>query len=303
MKIAIVLNGISRRKRYFYKTLFPAIQRIGETHVYETQSSNHAVELASEAVEKNYDVILAAGGDGTLHQVLNGILKINTGKENLPALGVLPLGSGNDFARTLHIKAQPHTLVKMLTTHPSWIDVGSVQYAQDGKTQQAYFINVADAGMGPEVIHALRTSKKLFGAAVAYYTAILSTFFTYRCMQVEIETPEWKWKNTLRTLAIGNGKFYGHGLCIAPDAKLNDGTLDIFMCGDTSVWDFIRHSDPLKKSKHVRHPKVDYTTASTLELTAATPCRIEADGELLGFLPATVNVIPNRIKFLCNKSL
>lgn len=299
MKVAIILNGISRRKKYFYKILLPAVQQSAETDVYETQSATDAVELASQAVEKKYDIVLAAGGDGTLHQVLNGMLKNKTTTDDLPVLGVIPLGSGNDFARTLHIKARPDTLLKMLSTsQPRWIDISNVQYELEGKSHEAYFVNVADAGMGPEVIHALRTSKKRLGAAVAYYVAILSTFFTYRCMKVQVKTPEWEWKNNLRTLAIGNGKFYGHGLCIAPDADVEDGKLDTFVCGDVSVFDFIRYSSALKNLKKIKHSKITYSSAKELRLLSETPCRIEADGELLGYLPAKIEVIPKRIRFL-----
>lgn len=298
MKVAIILNGISRRKKFFYTTLLPAIQKIAETVVYETQFDNHALQLAHEAVEKRYDVVLAAGGDGTLHQVLNGILKNKKIETDLPALGVIPLGSGNDFARTFHIRANRAAIEKMLRSTPALMDVGNIQYHSEDNVQEAYFINVADAGMGPEVIHAMQNSKKPFGAAVAYYVAILSTFFTYRCMRVQVKTPAWEWTNNLRTLAIGNGKFYGHGLCIAPDALVTDGQLDVFLCGDVSVWDFIRYSSALKSSKKIKHTKVSYSSAKTLVLSSDTPCRIEADGELLGYLPATIDVVPNRIRFL-----
>lgn len=298
MKVAIILNGISRRKKFFYKTLLPAIRPIAEADVYETKTPADAVALASDAVEKKYDIVLAAGGDGTLHQVLNGILKNSSEPGDLPVLGVIPLGSGNDFARTLHIKAQPGFMKSMLTARPAWIDVGNVQYELEGKSLEAYFINVADAGMGPEVIHALRNSKKRLGASVAYYAAILSAFFTYRCMRVQVKTSEWEWVNKLRTLAVGNGKFYGHGLCIAPGANVQDGKLDTFVCGDVSVFDFMRYSSALKNSREIRHSKIAYSHAKELLLLSETPCRIEADGELLGFLPARVAVIPGQIRFL-----
>jgi diacylglycerol kinase family enzyme len=152
--------------------------------------------------------------------------------------------------------------------------------------------------MGPEVLNTMSSGKKRLGSAVAYYVAILSTFWSYRCMRVDIKTSAWQWNNTLRTLAIGNGRFFGSGLCIAPEAKPNDGIFSVFVCGAVSVLDFIRYTNTLKSSGKIIHPKIQYKTAETLEITSETPCRIEADGELLGFLPAKVEVIPGRIKFL-----
>ena len=118
-------------------------------------------------------------------------------------------------------------------------------------------------------------------------------------MTVKIKTSEWEWENKLRTLAIGNAKFYGHGLCIAPDAVTDDGIFSTFVCGDVSVLEFIRYSGTLKNSKKIIHPKITYSSAKHVEMTSESPCRIEADGELLGFLPATIDIIPQGIKFLC----
>jgi diacylglycerol kinase (ATP) len=98
----------------------------------------------------------------------------------------------------------------------------------------------------------------------------------------------------MKTFAIGNGKYYGNGLCIAPEAVLTDGVLDIFACGNTSALDFILNTIPLKTGKKVKHREVSYYKAEK----ADQKCVIEADGEILGYLPATIEVLPKRISFL-----
>lgn len=299
MKVAIILNGLSGRKKLFYSRLLPVIREHATAHVFETRSRTDAFDFSVNAVSQKYDIVIAAGGDGTIHQVVNGMLQSNAPVEQLPMLTILPVGSGNDFARTVKITLRAEELKKRLTClMPRLMDVGSVTFKKDGTEHHSYFINEASAGMGPEVLNKMSSGKKRFGSATSYYIAILSTFFSYRCMLVTIKTPAWQWSNKLRTLAIGNGKFFGSGLCIAPDARPDDGTFSAFVCGGVSVLDFIRYTNTLKSGRKIIHPKIEYKTAQTLELTSELPCRIEADGELLGFLPARVEVIPGRIKFL-----
>lgn len=301
-KIAIILNGISLKKKFFYNKVLPHLTKQFEVDVFETRTKHDAIALASKAVNKyTYDVLIAAGGDGTLNQVLNGMLQGRDSDTKLPLITILPIGSGNDFARTLKITTDVSKLIdKLISLKYCNLDVGRIEFqSEKKKTEFSYFINVADAGMGPEVVSKLANSDRTFGSAVAYYAAILSTFFSYKPMEVEIKTPEWQWKNKLRTVAIGNGKFYGHGLCIAPDAKPDDGIFSSFICGDVSVLEFIWHSGDLKNSNKIVHSKVAYSSARHIELTSKTPCRVEADGELLGFLPATIDILPARIKFLC----
>jgi diacylglycerol kinase (ATP) len=299
VKIAIIVNGISHRKKFFFKKIMPVLREF-KPHVFKTRSKNDAAAFATTCVDQKYDLVLAAGGDGTLHQIINGFLHHGDGNTNLPALGVLPLGSGNDFARAMNISRKAKEVYERIKTFRiKHIDAGKVSfYGVDGDPSSAFFINVASAGMGPEVVNRMTRGRSL-GSAVAYYRAILKTFFSYKSMMVKIKTPEWEWNSRLRTVAIGNGKFYGHGLCIAPDAVQDDGEFSTFVCGDVSVLEFIRYSGTLKNSKKIIHPKISYASAKKIEMTSESPCRIEADGELLGFLPATIDILPGRIKFLC----
>lgn len=299
MKVAIILNGLSGRKRFFYSRLLPAIREHATAEVFETQSEIDAFTFSVRAVLQHADLVIAAGGDGTVNQVLNGMLQSGEEAAQLPALSILPVGSGNDFARTVGITLAPESLSNRLRSFsPKLMDVGSVTFQRDNREAHSYFLNVCSAGMGPEVLSKMQSGKKHLGSSMAYYKAILSTFGTYRCKPVTINTPSWQWQGSLRSLAVGNGKYFGSGLCIAPDATPDDGEFGVFICGAVSVLDFIRYTSTLKGGRKITNSKIEYRSAQTLELTAELPCRIEADGELLGFLPATVQVIPQRIKFL-----
>jgi len=295
-EVVVILNGISLYKKAFYHKFYKALSDICKLKVVETKSRNDAVLLASKAADDYVDVVIAAGGDGTLHQVVNGILQGRENEQKLPVIGLIPIGSGNDFARTAGIGQGPDHLLRLLTQfNPKKVDIGSVDFLDANKAKaQRYFINEADIGMGPYVVQKVVSGGRPFGAAISYYQSIISTFMTYKPMIVKAQTPSWNWEGKVRTLAVANGKYYGHGICVAPDAKIDDNLLNVFICADVSVFDFIRYSSTLKKGKHVRIPKIQYKEAPQVELTSAEPCLIEADGEILGELPATISL--NRLK-------
>lgn len=299
----IILNGISLRKKLFYHDYLPAISTVFNVDVHETLSKNDARILASKAADKYVDVILAAGGDGTVSQVVNGVLKGREKESKLPVLGVVPIGSGNDFVRGMGLKATVDDTIRAFSAfRPRPIDVGLIEYRTtaggQGEKNWSYFINVADIGMGPEVVGKVLRSGRPFGSEVAYYKSILNTFLTYKPMHVTATTPEWTWQGKLRTLAVANGKYYGHGLCIAPDAIADDRLFSVFICGNVSVFDFIMHTSTLKKGKNVVMDEVQYKTATSIEFSSESPCPIEGDGEILGYLPGRVSMIERQLYFL-----
>lgn len=300
--IAVILNGISGRKKYFYRNILPSLSKLCNAEVFETRSEYDALNLASNATDKKFDLIIAAGGDGTLNQVVNGVLFGREAHDKLPVIGVLPIGSGNDFARTAAVKATIGQLESLLTRfQPKRIDIGKISYtlfSNGGKIMDRYFVNVADIGMGPVVVNEVLKSPKALGAGFAYYLSILSAFISYKPVVVKAITKDWQWEGKLRTLGIANGKCYGHGLYIAPDAVLNDRQFNAFICGDVSVLDFIRFTSKLKKGKYIRIPEIHYKETTSIELTSEQPCMIEGDGEILGLLPAKVELIAQQLEFL-----
>jgi diacylglycerol kinase (ATP) len=281
--IVVILNGISLRKKLFYKTFLPSLSEIANIQVKETLTKNDAVLLASKAADQFVDAVLAAGGDGTLNQVVNGIL---TGRETatkLPVIGLIPLGSGNDFARSAAIKTNVSQIVSLIQNfHPRKIDVGKIHFTtfQSAQTESRYFVNMADIGMGPVVVDKVLKSGRPFGHAVAYYKSILATFMQYKPMVVEVKSSDWTWKGKLRTLGVGNGTCYGHGMAITPDAVLDDRMFHVFICGNVSVFDFVRYTGHLKKGKHIHIPEIHYKTTTEISFTAEKECLIEGDGEI-----------------------
>jgi diacylglycerol kinase (ATP) len=305
VKIAVILNGISLFKSTFYQTIYPVLKERFAPEIFETRSKRDGVGLAAKAVVNRFDLVFAAGGDGTIHQVVNGLLSEDLPSLKLPVLGVIPLGSGNDFVRSIPQHKKPWDIVRAIETfNTREIDIGEVHYSVShpadavSATARRFFINVADVGMGPEVVRKVTNSGRVFGSAMAYYQGIISTFFSYKPVMLCAEAEGWRWKSAMRTFAIANGKYYGNGLCIAPDAALDDGKLDVFACGGVSVLDFIMQSIPLRRGRRIENPEIKYHRAKMIKLWSESPLEIEADGEILGWLPATVGLAGVKLRVL-----
>jgi len=299
--VVVILNGISPYRKHFYHAFFPKLSALCRLEVFETKSPGEAIEFARQLVQKDPDALIAAGGDGTVNEVVNGMLSANKAAANLPALGIIPLGSGNDFARTLDVRRDPKQLAEILARFQTrCIDIGEVvcQNVQRNDSVRRYFVNVADAGMGPAVVQKVPPLRTRVGASAAYYLGILSTLVSYKPVEMRVESEDWVWTGDIRTIGVANGKYYGHGLCVAPDAKPDGGEFGVFLCGKVSAWDFIRHSRTLRKGQYVRLQKVSYKSATRVSLSSAAPCLMEVDGEVIGYLPAHVSILKNHLKLL-----
>ena len=300
VRVAIILNGLPYYRKRFYRKYFPALNEAFPIHIFETKEALHGIQLAQAAALDSFSIVLAAGGDGTLHEVVNGVLSASAAINHQPTIGLIPIGSGNDFARTMHLKSDVNHIIGLIrSASVRSVNVGKIVYSTaDGGSGERYFINVADIGMGPEVVKRVASARKRLGGEVAYYKSIIETFLKFKPLTVTATTPSWKWTGKLRSLAVANGKYYGHGLCIAPDALPDDDTFDFFICGNVSVFDFIRYSGKLKHGKYLKVKHVEYKREKKVSFTSSKQCLIEGDGELLGVLPATVSLTDTKINFL-----
>jgi YegS/Rv2252/BmrU family lipid kinase len=301
MKIIVILNGVSKKKKKFYQHILPILNQKFSVEVLETQFANHARQLAVEAVLKKVDVIISAGGDGTLNQVLNGMMSV-AHENTLPALGLIPLGSGNDFANSANLTADPLALLELLTKNqPVPTDVGKVICRNNhNETITRYFINVCSLGMGPATVVRMEKSPSWLSADLKYLLSIVQTFFTHTPEAVELQTPTWNWRGKARVVAIANGKSFGNKIYIAPDAVMDDGIFSTFIFGDLPVFKFLVYLQQIKNMKKITDKQVFYSTATKLELSSVNQVRLEAEGELIGFLPAAVEVMSGKVRFLKN---
>ncbi|MBP9926764.1 MAG: YegS/Rv2252/BmrU family lipid kinase [Cyclobacteriaceae bacterium] len=303
MNITIILNGISKRKKKFYQTILPVLEGRFSVEVLETQFPNHAQELAAEAVQKNVEVILSAGGDGTLNQVLNGMMRA-AHQHPLPALGLIPLGSGNDFAGTVKLTDDVYSLISLLNTNqPKLTDIGKVICRnKESHPIVHYFINVCSVGMGPATVQRMETSVKWLPAGTRYLLAIIQTFFSHKPEPIELKSNTWNWKGKARVVAVANGQSFGHKIYVSPEAIPDDGLFEIFVAADVPLFKFLLYLQQIKAKKKIKNARIIYSSISQkdalrFEGVGHLANMLEAEGELIGFLPAHIEIIPEQIRF------
>src|SRR6478736_5399106 len=293
MKIAIIINGISRKKKFFYTSIYPSLQQNFQVEIFETQHAQHAIELAARAVEEKFDCILAAGGDGTLNQVVNGVLSKSDRSNKLPTIGIIPLGTGNDFAKLCGITANSIQISNQLTQNkPKPTDIGKLICQSDkGELITRYFINVCSLGMGPEVVRRLLKNDRSLGPTLTYLKAIAQTFFAHRPQVIEAKAERWEWRGKARVLAVANGKSFGNGMYIANDALPDDGIFSTFLAKEMPLLKFLMFVQLIKARRKVNDRLIAYDTCTGIDLSAPEPCPVEAEGEWMGWLPAKIEVL------------
>jgi diacylglycerol kinase (ATP) len=298
LKILIILNGISRKKKKFYSEILPPLQKKFELTVGETSYSGHAYQLAAEAVTKDFDCILAAGGDGTLHQVINGILTAGA-SHPIPPIGLIPMGSGNDFATTCGLSFNALSIENLLEINqPKPTEVGKIScYDIDGNKVEKYFINACSVGMGPATVQRMEKSPKWLGSNLRYLTSILYTFFAHRPELLNIKTESWEWSGKARVFAIANGKSFGNKIFIAPDALQDDGLFNSFLAGEVPLLKFLWFLQAIKQRKLIRDENIRYSKITTVAISSQEKILLEAEGELVGYLPSMIGIHKNKVLF------
>ena len=304
MKTVFIINNKSNR----LAKILPGMEQdcrqniLGDVELVFTERKRHAVELARIATENECNNLIAVGGDGTLHEIVNGIMQSDMAENAYPILGLLPYGSANDFARTARISKSIENLVGWINSSTvQQIDLGKIYIHASGETR--YFINIASLGLGPEVVQKLDRSTALFGPDFHYFSNIIKGFLSYKKKEVSCTARNWQWEGKLLQMAVANGCYFGNAICTAPDAQLADGQFQVAIFGNLSIWDYIKNLGNLKKGVKLNHPQVSYFEAPEVIIKSDDTCGVEADGEYVGIVPATISILPKAMRFLMDQDI
>jgi len=260
--------------------------------VVRTEHPGHAAQAARDALRAGERYLVAAGGDGTVHEVVNGMIEDGRPLAADAVLGVMAAGSGCDFVRSFGLPGDPLQAARHLAgDRVRAIDVGSVT-CSDGSTR--YFVNIAEAGLGGAVVaRAARLSPLLRGARYACGFWLTLPGFRPATVRLDADGQALQWRAF--NVVVANCRFYGGGMHISPKSQPDDCALDVLvMTGPKS--DAFTTIPKVYKGTHLPHRNIAELPARTLRIDADPPFPVEADGETLGTTPALFGLIPGAIR-------
>ena len=257
-----------------------------------TEYPGHAIELARQAGEQGYDLVIAGGGDGTVHEVINGLMQVPEKKR--PALGIVPLGSGNDFAHILGIPDDAAQALKSaMDGSPHLLDVAQVR-DQDDRIE--YFNNTIGIGFDGVVTIRSRKITRIHGFMMYLVAVIQTIVLNFRPMNLHVETDQEQWDQPTIMLTLGNGPREGGGFMVTPEAKYDDGILNYASVRKLSRLMMFRLIPEVMKGTHGRFKQVRMGTCRTMAVTSDVPLYIHCDGEIYAGFGVDVRQLNIEIK-------
>ena len=264
-----------------------------------------ATQIARRAVHGGYRIVAAAGGDGTLNEVANGFFDNGEPIPTDAAIAMVPLGTGGDFRRTFALPDWAPRIGAMLAGgHTRTIDAGLARYrAHGGEEEVRAFVNIADAGIGGEVVDRVNRSSKRLGGDATFMLASLLSLLAWRNKPMTAVVDGDRRDLKAQQVVAANCQFYGSGMQVAPMADPSDGCLDFLLIGDVGMVENVRGLSKIKQGRHLENgnPKWEVLRGRRLEVTSPEQVRVDLDGEQPGFLPAAFEVVPGALKLVVPK--
>jgi YegS/Rv2252/BmrU family lipid kinase len=289
---------------------WPAVELLFEANKFAhdvvfTSRPGHATALTRQALRDGAASVIAVGGDGTLNEVVNGFFDEEGVAINASAtLGILPSGTGGDFRKSIGMDTSPDKAVAQLVrgrTVP--VDVGRVDYDAG---ERRFFINITDCGIGGEVVARVNRSRYkgggIRGTGVFLWTS-LSTLMTYPGCDATVTIDGKKITGNFRNIVIANGRYFGGGMKIAPDARIDDGLFDVVLIRGGSRVSALTGVPAIYRGTHLSRDDVDHHRGAVVRVTTSgsVPLLFDVEGEQVGAAPATVTCLPGAIRVVAPK--
>jgi diacylglycerol kinase (ATP) len=256
-----------------------------------TRRRGDAADRAADAGDR---LVVAVGGDGTAHEVVNGLLR--RARAEPPAFGALLAGTGADLVRSVPSPRRPEEVA-------GWLVSGRFRKLDAARVATSsgrrYFINAADVGIGAEVVRRAASGPGFLGGTVNFMGAAVASLMVHRNAPVRLRLDDGRVQELrIRTIAVANGSCLGGGMRMAPRARPDDGLLEVVTIGDIGRLRGISSLPLLYRGKHDRLAEVQFATARRVEVESDEPIGVEADGELAGTTPAIFEIVPAALRVL-----
>ncbi len=306
MKVAVIVNPVAGAGRSGgrWADLHEAFLSVfGDFELKKTGCPGHAVELTQELLMDGFERIIAVGGDGTWHEVAEGYLSLEESLRGEAVLGCFPTGSGCDFARHMGLPADTDDLLKILSGDKrAQVDVVRAQVTDpEGKPLTVHLTNMAAFGLGGDVAWVVEKTGKPFGGTASYLLVTLGLLMRSKAREFELILDGKPLdEKKFHTVLLANTSTTGGGMKVAPEADTTDGLFEIVTFGDMSRWEMARRFPLLYKGTHIGHTGIGLYRAKKLEarVLGPEPARLNIDGEALGTLPASFEVLPAALPVL-----
>lgn len=259
-----------------------------------SERPGHLAELAREAALGGVERLVVVGGDGSVNEVANGLV----GLSRQPEVAIVPRGTGWDFSRTFGVPRAVDEAVRVaLEGEVRTIDLGRASYrAWDGSDGSAVFANVASAGMSGAIAKRANETTKALGGKASYLWAIFAVFSGWQASEIEVAVDDERRAGRMFDVVVANGRFFGGGLEICPDAEPDDALFDVLTIGDVTRRDLVLTVPKMYRGAHLPHPKAELLRGTRVTVASDAPLPIELDGEQPGTTPVTFDVVPRAFR-------
>jgi YegS/Rv2252/BmrU family lipid kinase len=269
-------------------------------HHQLTDYRMHATSIAETAIRKGYRKIIVVGGDGTLNEVVNGVFMQDVVPSNDITLGMITVGTGNDWGRMFHIPHDYRKAIRTIQLNKIFLqDGGMVSFYNGDKKQNRFFINIAGIGFDAAVVEQSNKMKDQgAGGTYAYLKSLVSGLIRYKPSRIKIEIDGKKIEKDVFSMSVGICKYNGGGMMQLPDAVPNDGLFDITVINRISRGDVLLSLPKLYNGTIANHPKVSTFSGENVRVDSFPPIFLETDGESLGHTPFEFTIIPGSLRMI-----
>lgn len=293
-KINVILNTYGGRLGAQAKTALveQSLQAAGLDYKLElTQYAGHAIELARQAADEGWPVIVAAGGDGTIHEVINGLLQ--SARQNQTAiLGIIPMGTANDLADVLQLPRDALAACQRIAA-------GNCRVIDVGTVNGQYFSNNSALGLEPVVTINHEHMRQVKGN-LRYLLAALKSIIEAKPWHMRLVWDDGVYEGSITLVSVGNSNRTGGLFYMTPNAVLDDGLLDVVFAEGLTRWQMFKLLPKTLKGDHIHHPKVRYVRSKSISITSSPGTPIQADGEVIDRTATEINysIIPGKFRVI-----